>query len=117
MNPSEATDSQYVTSQQVTAPLVSLIIQQTSDYPYSTMEEQHQSMTKANRINKNNNPGGQQLSISNSHRASSMLWLLPKRRVHLIVLQPCQSLNMVLLSISEPSKMQFACDTDDVLHV
>ena len=47
LNPSEATDSQYVTSQQVTAPLVSLIIQQTSDYPYSTMEEQHQAMTKA----------------------------------------------------------------------
>ena len=47
MNPSEATDSQYVTSQQVTAPLVSLIVQQTSDYPYSTMEEQHQAMTKA----------------------------------------------------------------------
>ena len=47
MNPSEAADSQYATSQQVTAPLVSVIIQQTSDYPYSTMEEQHQAMTKA----------------------------------------------------------------------
>ena len=47
MNPSEATDSQYVTSQQVSTPLVSLIIQQTSNYPYSTIEEQHQAMTKA----------------------------------------------------------------------
>ena len=47
MNPSEAVDSQYAISQQVTAPLVSVIIQQSSDYPYSTMEEQHQAMTKA----------------------------------------------------------------------
>ena len=47
MNPSEGTDSQYVTSQQVTAPLMSMIMQQTSDYPYSSMEEQHQAMTNA----------------------------------------------------------------------
>ncbi len=44
VNPSEAIDSQYVTPQQGTAPLVSLFIQQTSDYPYSTVEEQHQAI-------------------------------------------------------------------------
>ncbi len=72
MNPSEASDPQYVTSQQVTAPLVSLIIQQSSDYTYSTVEEQHQAMTKAK-------SGRQQQSrraTTNCHRTSSVPWIM-----------------------------------------
>ena len=46
-NPSELTNSQYMTSQQVTVPLVALIIQQSDDYPYSAIYDQHQALTKA----------------------------------------------------------------------
>ena len=41
MNPSEATISQYMSSLKITAPLVTLIIQQSTEYTHTTKLEQH----------------------------------------------------------------------------
>ena len=51
MNPSEAIISQYTSSMKITAPLVTLIIQQSTEYTHTTKLEQHQAITetKSNR--------------------------------------------------------------------
>ena len=41
MNPSKATISQYMSSLKITAPLVTLIIQQSTEYTHTTKLEQH----------------------------------------------------------------------------
>ena len=51
MNPSEVTISQYTSSMKITAPLVTLIIQQSTEYTHTTKLEQHRAITetKSNR--------------------------------------------------------------------
>ena len=47
INPSETTISQYVSSLKITAPLITLIIQQSTEYTHATKLVQRQAVTKA----------------------------------------------------------------------